>query len=329
MPPLMLLDLPELLIVHMFPFFLEPADLIEFQYRNGNEDYKRSDYGKMMSYLKVCKLFKKLIHIVTRQDVYIGLCQYMYLNVVLPHTRFVAGVEDYEEGDPVTFIIEPYDSSWRSRAIQQCNNYDIEGIAKILTLNKRYALGKIRMNSEWCNNWLPQVVDLLTLAESDPQLSVNCQVIVIGMLCDDCDNVHSGFETTKPWSGDEEYWGLIGENCIRTVTAFVQLIRRLSKNKCIFTNGLCCITCSEINVYPVIRFNVGRKDKDAICHFCSCPILPNFKCNNCFTLCNCNRHHDDYDYEREPCYNFVCDDCVEINNINVKTGWRSPKCTNY
>jgi hypothetical protein len=317
----MLLDLPELLTAHMFPFFLEQFDYTEcYGYCNGNEDYKRSEYGKMMSYLKVCKLFKKLIHIVTRQDVYIGLCQYMYLNVVLPNTLFLTGVEDYEEGDPVTLSLYPLDSLWISAEAGEliCNNYDIEGIAKILTLNKRYALGKIRMNSEWCNNWLPQVLDLLlTMAESDPQLSVNCQVIVIGKFCDACDDVHGGFEIDE----------LIYENCLRTVTAFVQLIRRLSNNKCIFTNGLCCITCSEINVYPDIRFNVGNKDEDAICHFCSCPILPNFKCDNCFTLCNCNR--DDYDYDREPCNNFVCNDCVEINNINVETGWRSPKCTNY
>jgi hypothetical protein len=50
----------------------------------------------------------------TRDDAYIGLCQYMYMNTIMPNAIFTAGsdpFEDYEVGDLVVFDICPYDDS--------------------------------------------------------------------------------------------------------------------------------------------------------------------------------------------------------------------------
>ena len=328
--PLMLIDLPELLIASIFPFFLDSIDYNLYKYYDlGNKNIWRRkskiDDDPMNLYPTVSQLFRRLVHKVTRDDFYICICQYLYLLKVIPNTRFKAGVEDNynrEVGDLVIFNIDPYDTSWckwkSSDDFQiTITNQDITGIAKILTLNKRYALGKVRLNSFYISKWLPKVLDLLSIMiKDDPQLSVNCEVIEIGEICDDCDQLH-GFET------EDGYDDLVD---IEIITSFVHLVKKLSNNMCIFPNGICCIACSEINLYSRferIGYDFGRNDIDALCHYCSVPILPNFKCNNCTTRCNCNTSD-----ERYSCKNFVCSDCVEVNMINVDIGWTSPVCPN-
>ena len=136
-------DLPELLLIHICKFFLDRVDYYEYGLYNGRKA-PNSCYTHVLNYQLVNNQFRTIVHMTTRDDAYIGLCQYMYLNTIIPNTIFTAGsdpFEDYEIGDIVVFDIRLHDDSWSDRAAPStnknkeprfvCTREDLEGIAKI------------------------------------------------------------------------------------------------------------------------------------------------------------------------------------------------------
>ena len=332
-----LIDLPELLLVHICKFFLDRFDYSEYGLYNGREG-ANSCYRYVLNYQLVNNQFKTIVHMTTRDDAYIGLCQYMYLNTIIPNISFLAGsnpFEDYEVGDLVVFDISPHDDSWYSSHNQNrgpllCTREDFEGIAKILTLSKKYALGKIRLSSGYMERWLPSVIELLAfMVEENPEISINTEIIEIGWCGYSWDEPNHGFWHPKSWEGDNyrddfhyHYAIETGENCIKAITTFVNLVKQLSSNNCKFANGISCIQCSAIHLYRKIPFTADM-NKDSCCYYCKTPIFPNFKCRDCINYCHCK----DYDgnYERDRCKGFCCSDCEVSKEINRQT-WRLPDC---
>lgn len=134
-----------------------------------------------------------------------------------------------------------------------------------------------------------------------------------------------GFKQAKEqWKGDAASSGRLvedGANCLVAVTKFIKLLQKLSNNKCKFSNGLCCIECSNINIYKVIHFTAD-KNKTALCYYCKCLILPNFKCLDCLISCDC-QYHDDGGVG-DFCGNFCCKDCAATKQIGGH--WTAPAC---
>ena len=336
---MMLTDLPELLLVLICQFYLEKWDYSD---GGGWNEFKsiNSSYSLVLNYQLVNNQFKNIVHMTTRDDAYIGLCQYMYLNTIIPNTSFTAGsdpYEDYELGDLVVFDISPYDDSWsdqskwsernEKRDPRLCRREDLEGIVKILTLNKKYALGKVRISSADIEQWLLSVIDLLAgIVEENPEVSIHTEIIEIGWCGDNCNDPNIGFWQRKSWEGDTTVndwdWSGVGtgENCIKAVTTFVNLVKQLSSNKCNFGNGLSCIQCSAINLYYEIPFTADM-NKDSYCYYCDIPILPNSKCIDCYNYCRCKDEGNDF----EDCKGFCCNDCEVSNQIKRQT-WRAPNC---
>ena len=197
-----------------------------------------------------------------------------------------------------------------------------------MTLSKRYALGKIRFNSFDLEKWLPQVIDRLERCiEENPLVSINTEVIEINNVHSEC-SCCGGFFQFKQWIGDNRDKDLIdkvyqtesGEHCLAAVTKFVNLIKQQSDNNCNFGNGLCCIECSEIQIYRKIYFT-AKFNKSALCYYCKCPILPHFKCMQCIIECGCQYNNE---YSDEPCYNFCCNQCAESKQIDGD--WIAPEC---
>ena len=335
-------DLPELLLVHICKFFL---DRLDFSEGGGWSESKNiySSYRHVLNYQFVNNQFKTIVHMTTRDDAYIGLCQYMYMNTIMPNAIFTAGsdpFEDYEVGDLVVFDINPYDDSWSDRTFgnenenrhpRLCTRKDFEGIVKILTLSKKYALGKIRLTSSYIERWLPSVIELLALiVEENPEVSINTEVIEIGWCGDICDEPNHGFWQAKNWEGDNtgsdfHYHNEIetGENCIKAITTFVNMVKQLSSNNCNFANGLSCIQCSAIHLYREIPITADMNE-DSCCYYCKTSILPNFKCRDCINYCHCKDHGNN---DFEDCKGFCCSDCEVSKQINRQT-WRSPDCPN-
>ena len=210
-----------------------------------------------------------------------------------------------------------------------CTDKDIEGIVKILTLNKRYALDKIRFNCYYIEKWLPQVIKRLEKCiEENPLVQINTEAVEICDVYSDCSGPCCGsFYQFKPWEGDEkdtpeDFYSrqtVNGENCLAAVTKFVNLLKQQSNDKCNFANGLCCIECSKIQIYKDINFT-AKFNRTALCYYCECPILPNFKCLDCLIECGCH-----YDEGNQRCYNFCCNDCAEAKEIN-RDDWTAPEC---
>lgn len=152
-------DLPELMLVNIFQFFIDRVNYHGYRLFNGRGDAPQSYYNLVLNYKLVNNQFNNIVHMTTRDDAYIGFCQYMYLHYVIPNTFFLAGsdpFENHEIRDLVAFDIRPYDDSWSSSAsplVQSdpclCKREDVEGIVKILTLNEKYALGKVRLSSTY------------------------------------------------------------------------------------------------------------------------------------------------------------------------------------
>ena len=336
-----LIDLPELLLVNICKFFIDRLDFCEGECCWNGRKAPQSPYRHVLNYQLVNNQFNNIVHMTTRDDAYIGLCQYMYLNAIIPNMSFTAGsnpFDDYEVGDLVVFDICPYDDSWSSswdsnlnKDLYRYRREDVEGIVKILTLKEKYALGKIRLSSVYLELWLPSVIDLLeVIIEENPEASItiNTEIIEIGWCGSIWEEPNHGFFLSKRWEGDikgndDFHWPPVetGENCINAVTTFVKLVKRLSSNKCNFANGLSCIECSAINLYHEIPFTADM-NKDSICHYCKTPILPNFKCIGCYNYCHCE---NDDDYGRDRCKGFCCNDCEVSKQINSQT-WKSPNC---
>ena len=209
-----------------------------------------------------------------------------------------------------------------------CTDNDIEGIVKVLTLNKRYALGKIRFDSYYLEHWLPSLNEQLEKCIlEDSQVVMNTEVVEITNVSSDCPMpCCAGFRQAKSsWEGDVISSSDIIENggkCLATVTKFVNLLKQLSNNKCKFANGLCCIDCSEINIYDKNHFTADL-NKISFCYYCECPMLPNFKCLSCITACNCTYIGED----NEGCNQFCCKDCKEAKQIDGNE-WTAPGCVN-
>lgn len=331
---LQLSELPELLLIHIFKFFIDRLDICKTSmYYNGRKALQ-SPYHHVLNYQSVSNQFNNIVNMTTRDDAYIGLCQYMYLNTSIPNTSFTVAsnpFEDYDEGDLVVFDISPYDDSWSSshsnlnKDPNLCKREDVESIVKILTLNEKYALGKIRLTCGYLEYWLPSVIELLSvIIEKNPEVSINTKIIEIGSCGSIWDEPNNGFWQSKSWNGDIEGndWDEVetGKTCVHAVTTFVNLVKQLSRNKCNFANGLSCIECSAINLYHEIPFTADM-NKESKCHYCETPILPNFKCNGCCNHCLCGRNRG-----RNCCKGFCCNDCKVSKQINCRT-WRWPNCT--
>lgn len=224
----------------------------------------------------------------------------------------------------MTLSTSPCGTGWCKRKSSDdlqatTTNQDTTGTAKILTLNKRYALGRVGLSSFYTSRWLPPVLGVPSIVTKDgPQLSVNCEVIETGEICDDCDQVH----------GLEAEHGRDGPAGTETTTSPVHLVRGPSNSRCTFPSGIRCIARSETNLYSRFErtdYDFGRSDTDALCHYCSAPVPPNLRCGSCTTRCSCSSTSDD---PEDSCKNFVCSDYVEVNMINVDTGWTLPVCPN-
>ena len=196
----------------------------------------------------------------------------------------------------------------------------------IVHLNTKMKIQVCALTSSYIERWLPSVIELLALiVEENPEVSINTEVIEIGWCGDICDEPNHGFWQAKKWEGDDRNSSRAetGENCVKAITTFVNLVKQLSSNNCNFANGLSCIQCSAIHLYHEIPITADI-NKDSCCYYCKTPIFPNFKCKDCYNYCHCKDYGKN---DFEDCKGFCCNDCEVSKQIN-RQKWRSPSCPN-
>jgi len=296
---LSIMNLPdEVVRKHIIPY------LIPIFYENEYEIYEFVPY-KPRDELRNCQLislqFWRLIHKVTRNG-YENLCQIMYAFKILPNIRYYIKNGEIHFDQSRGFVLE--NGQKKSEGYQ-----DPGGVAKIMTLIKRFAVSKISFRIESVEKWLPPLIRQLEWIRESGDKKINCNLIQF---------VNRDRDDGWRW---ESHWNQGGlENCRKTMKRFTFLVDTLSEGKCLFQDGLCCVDCHSIS------FNNSwfSNDNAPTCHYCKIEILPNFRCLSCINPCQCYQNFGFGDF----CNSFVCNNCVVERFISQETKWISPGCTN-
>jgi hypothetical protein len=193
------------------------------------------------------------------------------------------------------------------------------------------------------------IKELKKMRKQNRKLSVNCKRIVI----DDCAISEYKEEETdhswdQNWGGGMLLHGYSSEDmtkdfkaCHKKMQKFVSLIKKLSRNKCNFGNGLYCMSCETIEFNKRSPFSIcGDCHDTAKCFYCEAPILPNFKCCHCIRTCECitesytlldegcDYGEDTEEWAQNGCAKFVCGNCIDEKNHEWYNEWWAPNCPN-